>query len=621
MADEREGANTSQSALPLSGADAKDLGSGGERKNPSLLLESPSLRTVMMDRKCFFEEQKRLLEWRIKDYIADDGPLSLVSMPLLPLIQEHNWGLERKKARLAELLFEAAALLARMPHSQLPLIGSKTEQSVWPESTGYTQQEAHERTTVTDNYRSPEHDEASTFDKNNPSWPLMPSIGISCASAYFQPGSDQGGTTNGDSSCTLPSEANDAERKQSRRHHAPTQSITTYNQSTGNRDVKNLRKALAISINSHEVKACPDSGSSENVMREDWASNHNLKIRRTPRDRRKLFELGNGKLVRAAGRACANVEISRAARSPSRSRKRRVWFYIFENCPVPIILGMPFLESEAILTTNQHLLETCPKDYGDVDSICWIGSPRTQIRCSLDGQRSVATADTGSDLNLMSLDYAKRSGYWIDDRPEVRRRLQFGDGSVAETMGQVYVSSFSLDWRSPSSTLETAEANSVPGENPQNDDKDDVGIVQVWRQVIFHVLPGLPCDILLGRPLLEAADAFNRPGVQLLSSDRKFRDGKNTSCLNIIIEKDSSKWFANPFRRRKRAPPPATNRGQMIQGESSHHDMRHAHWYSVAQMKVEIESLTGRAKRRKLDELATLERNWEMLHKGCAFCT
>ncbi|KAK8135397.1 hypothetical protein PG984_003337 [Apiospora sp. TS-2023a] len=389
---------------------------------------------------------------------------------------------------------------------------------------------------------------------------------------------------------------------------------TTRIDGNGNR---NIRRVLTITINHHEENACPDSGSSENIMREDWARDHGLKIQRTPRDKRKIFELGNGTLVRAVGRVCANVELTRAAPSSLQARKRKAWFYIFKRCPVPVILGMPFLESEAIFTTNRHLLEACPKTYSDVNIMFWIGSPRNQIRCSLDGRRAVATADTGSDLNLMSLDYARRSGYWIDDRPEVRRRLQFGDGSVAETMGQVYVNSFSLDWRSPSSTLETAEDDPVLGEKSQNDDKDGTDITYVWRQVVFHVLPGLPCDLLLGRPLLEATDAFNQQGIQLLSSDHTFRDGKNISCLNVIIDMGK---FAKLFKGWKRAPPPATNMGQTILRESAHHDLRHAHWYTVMQMKAEIRSLTGLAKRRKQDELATLERNWEMVHRVCPFC-
>ncbi|KAK8047753.1 Peptidase aspartic [Apiospora saccharicola] len=263
------------------------------------------------------------------------------------------------------------------------------------------------------------------------------------------------------------------------RDHTPARTVNRNVPITEDKDkdIKNVRRVLAITINNHEEKACPDTGSSANIVREDWARDHKLKIRRAPRDRSKLFELGNGKSVRAVGRVCANVEITRAAPSSLKSRKRKVWFYVFEKCPVPIIVGMPFLESEAIFTKNKHLLESCPKHYSDVDSLLWIGSPRNQIRCSLGGQRAVATADTGSDLNIMSLEYAKRRGYWIDDRPEVRRRLQFGDGSIAETMGQVYVDNFILDRRSPATTLENSEDDAVFDDKSRHEDKDDTDVV------------------------------------------------------------------------------------------------------------------------------------------------
>lgn len=357
-------------------------------------------------------------------------------------------------------------------------------------------------------------------------------------------------------------------------------------------------------------------------MRKDWARDHKLKIRQAPRDRSNLFELGNGESVRAVGRVCAKVEITRAAPSSLQPRKRKVWFYVLEKCPVPIIVGMPFLESEAIFTKNKHLLESFPKHYSDFNSLLWIGSPRNQIRCSLGGQRAVATADTGSDLNLMSLEYAKSRGYWIDDRPEMRRRLQFGDDSIAETMGQVYVDNFILDWRSPATTLENTGDNSAFDEKSQQDDKDDTDIVYVWNQVIFHLLPDLPCDIILGRPFLEGTDAFSQQGIRLSSSDHRFRRRKNIhiSCLNIVIDLGWIRWRTNSFKRKKRAAPLTRNGGQIIPNRGSHDDERHAHWYQVSLMEDAIGTLADVAKQRILDELTKLKRHWETQHRDCAFC-
>ncbi|KAK8110413.1 uncharacterized protein PG998_006870 [Apiospora kogelbergensis] len=368
-------------------------------------------------------------------------------------------------------------------------------------------------------------------------------------------------------------------------------------------NVKNVRKLLAVTINSHEEKACPDSGSSQNIMREDWAREHKLKIRRTSRDRM-LFQLGNGKSIRAMGRVRAHVRISRA-QSLSQSR-RKEWFYIFENCPVPIVLGLRFLDCASIFTTNKHLLEDCPKAYSDIDSVLWIGTPRNQMRCSLDGQRAVATADTGSDLNLMSLEYTKRNGYCIDDRPEMKRLLQFGDGSTAETMGQVHVNNFSLDWRCPPITSGLANDKITSDEKPQYGDGDVTDEIFVLDQVVFHVLPDLPCDIILGRPLLEATDAFSQRDIQLASFDHRFKQKRNMACFNIVIKlrwtRDSSK---------KRVPT-----------RQDHENEQHAHLYRLSLMEEDIDRLTGLAKQEKLDEMARVKTRWETEHRqrGCAFC-
>ncbi|KAK8002564.1 hypothetical protein PG989_002283 [Apiospora arundinis] len=353
-------------------------------------------------------------------------------------------------------------------------------------------------------------------------------------------------------------------------------------------------------------------------MREDWACDHKLKIRRTPSDRRKLFELGNGGSVRAVGRVYVKVAILRAAPSSMGPRKRKEWFYVFEKCPVPVILGMPFLEKNAIFTTNSHLLKACPKAYDDIDSVLWIGSPRNQIQCSIDGRRVVAMADTGSDLNLMSFEHAKRDGHWIDDRPEVRRRLQFGDGSISETMGQVYINNFSLDWRSPPNTLDPGEDVLVFDEKSQYGDRSGTDAAFVQYRAVFHVLPALPCDIILGRPLLEATGAFCHKGIQLFSSDSKRKRKKNLASFNVVIDK-GRKW--NPFKKRTPTPLPIN------EDKSLHDNEQRAYQYRLSQMEDEIRSLVGLAKQEKVDATTRLKSRWETRHRVwethqgvCAFC-
>ncbi|KAK6834876.1 hypothetical protein PG987_009570 [Apiospora arundinis] len=410
----------------------------------------------------------------------------------------------------------------------------------------------------------------------------------------------------------VPKSSSSNESGKTKRPQASALPVKRYVPYKERKDVNNIRRVLAIAINKHEEKACPDSGSSQNIMREDWARKHKLKIRRRPSDRG-LFQLGNGQTIRAMGRVRAYIKIVRAQSMPQSRRKE--WFYVFKKCPVPIVLGMPFLDCANILTRNKHLLEVCPKDYSGIDSVLWIGTPRNQMRCSLDGRRAVATADTGSDVNLMSLDYSKHNGYQIDNRPDVRRHLQFGDGSVEETMGQVYVNNFSLDWRSPPTTLSPVEDDMLLAEKSQNGDISDTDTVSVQYHVIFHVLRNLPCGIILGRSLLETTDAFSQDGIQLPFSDPKRGQKKGPACFNVVVDKGGTcNLFKNPF---KKAPPPLP----VSQDKTSHDNERHAQWGRVSQIEDDIKALMGTARQAKEDELRSLKKRLDTQHSKCGFCT
>lgn len=155
-------------------------------------------------------------------------------------------------------------------------------------------------------------------------------------------------------------------------------------------------------------------------------------------------------------------------------------------------MGMDFLDETEVMSKNKHFLETCPPEMEDIPSVKWIGSPRRRLGCYLDGQYFSAIADTGSDINLISLECAKNNGFRIDRRREYRTRIQVVDGTQAETAGEVWISSLQLgDQGNPAHTG------------------------------VFHVLPGLPCDVILGAPILAETDAFN-------TCSNYFRDRQET---------------------------------------------------------------------------------------------
>ncbi|CZR56416.1 uncharacterized protein PAC_06304 [Phialocephala subalpina] len=359
---------------------------------------------------------------------------------------------------------------------------------------------------------------------------------------------------------------------------------------------ENTRKILRVFIRNKEHIACPDSGSEQNIMSEVFAKENGLEITRNPLDI-KPFELGSGRKVWSVGRVKTTVELI------GKSIRRRLrFFYVFPTCPVPLILGMALLAEAEILTKNRHMLEPCPAEFFNISSFLWIGSPRkrrkspcNRMKCTLDGRQLMATADTGSDHNFMCPKCAEREGFYVDTR-EARMSVQVGDGTFAETIGQVYIHDFSLDWRKPVTELPASLPTALPESSPAKNEQP------VPFGTIFHVLPGLPCDVILGRDLLEETDAFNRSSdlscARTASRKRPFE-------LNIII----SRW------KKKRKVVDTTPNPKEV-----HDDERHAEILRRSRRDDEISLLIGDERDRAQAGERALCREWDARHAACRYC-
>jgi hypothetical protein len=107
-------------------------------------------------------------------------------------------------------------------------------------------------------------------------------------------------------------------------------------------------------------------------------------------------------------------------------------------------LGLDFITKIKLFTQNKHLLEDCLFSFGDIAAFKWIESPQQRTNFVADGKSLTAGADTGSDLDFMSLQCAKRQGFKINTKQSARTRVMLADETIAETVGQVHVSSFQL---------------------------------------------------------------------------------------------------------------------------------------------------------------------------------
>ncbi|KAL3418102.1 hypothetical protein PVAG01_09817 [Phlyctema vagabunda] len=368
----------------------------------------------------------------------------------------------------------------------------------------------------------------------------------------------------------------------------------------------NIRKALRIEVCGEEHLACPDSGSERNIMSARFASENKLRIRQRREDF-KRFELGNGKHVYSIGR----VRVSTTVPGLSRFRQKKV-FYVLAQCPAPLVAGMPFLEEYEILSRHKHLLVDCPSTMSCAPSLLWIGSPRKRLKCTIDGRQLVAAADTGSDLNFISSECAKREGFHIDRRREARRRIRVGDGNHTETIGQVYIYNISLDWRTPETTA-LQPTTSMDSESSIPAPEDGLQENTVFVQAVFHVLPGLPCDVILGRHFLLISDAFN-----LCSSIWKRQTAlykEETLEFNVMIDLGPVQILWNKIRGRKRDSR-ATNKSL----QARHDEHFHAEMYRRSKARDAMLSLPFDERDAAQVEEDLRKEGYKARNATCSYC-
>lgn len=228
-------------------------------------------------------------------------------------------------------------------------------------------------------------------------------------------------------------------------------------------------------INGKVIKdARHDTGAERgNFIDKTLANNLELQIRQGKSDC-KPFYLGNGKVVQSVGKVTATCAFAKETQT-----KVKCSFYVLEKLTAPLIMGSEFLEKTETMSLHTNRLENRFPDANSMPMLNFIGSTQASKRrfaASVDGRQTYINADSGSDLDLMSLDYVRDHNYEIDRRRECRKRVQFADSTIAETIGQVRA------------TLTLKDGGSY--------------------MKVFDVLPDLTSDVLLGEVSLDEIDAF-----------------------------------------------------------------------------------------------------------------
>ncbi|KAF4472499.1 hypothetical protein FALBO_624 [Fusarium albosuccineum] len=257
-----------------------------------------------------------------------------------------------------------------------------------------------------------------------------------------------------------------------------------------------------------EVMACPDSGSDENIISLALVNELNLAVEPTS-DEPRRFSVANGNIVQAIGQVLVSCRF--AAGAPSIDPNLECVFQVFNVLAVPLIMGMNFLhETETLSKHMDRLVEQLIPGMQSL-RVNSVGSSKRGIMCCLDGTIGCATVDTGSDLDLVSPDFAKALSFNVTPADEL---VEFADCSTATISGVVTVE-FSLVC------------------------VDKHGVFRPQRETVhldFYVLDNLNANILVGQDTINELNVFSKhtesfiytsspngePGVNIIRHKGKF---------------------------------------------------------------------------------------------------
>jgi hypothetical protein len=161
-------------------------------------------------------------------------------------------------------------------------------------------------------------------------------------------------------------------------------------------------------------------------------------------------------------------------------------FFIYDQMPMPLLLGAPFFwESHSLpksgsqLCTNWHIFEfplTFNPDLGQI-------RPRVRLSISREDYTILVSAvpDKGSTNDVVSLQFAQTSGFEVFPCPAGTRDIRLGNNRVITAVGQVALRVSFID------------CLSTPGP---------------YFSAKFDVVDGLAFDLALGNPTLRKHRVF-----------------------------------------------------------------------------------------------------------------
>lgn len=267
-----------------------------------------------------------------------------------------------------------------------------------------------------------------------------------------------------------------------------------------------FKQGLVGSVNGANIAAMADTGSRENIISESYAENLGLTVEGSPSS----FTIGNAQKIQSIGeyllfaihrkssrvltlfRPAGTVSLLWAfAENPKETFS--ILCHVLPRCTYSLILGNRFLKATETMSRFGHRLTKCLFSVvNNVSGFSFLGESCQRLEGTIaDRYQIFAIPDTGSERNVMSLQYAIDNGLEIKLEPKNRGYLQFADGTYEKTVGQV-----ETFW-----TFESGER--IP--------------------ITFEILRYCCSDVIIGEDILTEHNVFQAHAASI-SSDMAFED-------------------------------------------------------------------------------------------------
>lgn len=250
------------------------------------------------------------------------------------------------------------------------------------------------------------------------------------------------------------------------------------------------------------IIACPDSGSDDNIMSLMTARHLGLPVTDIQDQSPPTFVIANGREMSAVGQVRLKCAFARGSLAATFSE---CVFYVFQTLAVPMIMGLEFLHSTETLSKHQDRLIEEFSPVMRALRVCSVGRPKREIVCRVGHYVGCATADTGSDLDLVSPDFIASRAFHVEDSCV---EVEFADGSTGHTTGMIRTG-FSI-----------GSVGDVEGFVPRTQE----------MVLDLFVLDNLNADILVGADTIQDLQAFSSHDDCFIPSMPRLGE----SDLNII---------------------------------------------------------------------------------------